>query len=175
MEQNKPEAWQHPAWKQIVLQFSRALTDKEERILIAQFKIITERMRDVVKGGLRAYDNPLTKATIGAVGGAAIAKTMASQLQFIADNMYQYVRLEKSPAISNCYTFRVKENVLKIQPPIGETIDIWDKLKKKVNLKFKLELCKAIGIYPGELKIQFEEGFEDGTNETSEGKKALPR
>lgn len=144
-------------WKVISLEFNTALSEQQERLLIAQFKTITEKMVKTVKSGVGAYDNPLIRGAIKAAGGEAVATGARSQLQFIADNMYEYVRLEKSEKVPNAYEFRVKENALRISAPMGQTVDIWKKLQKKFDLKFKLELCRVIGILPGNLKLTFSE------------------
>jgi hypothetical protein len=147
-------------WKEFQLTFSRPLTDKEERILIAYFKTMTEKMREILKVGKGAYDNPILKGAAKVVGSGAAIDGMKVQMQFILDNIYEYTRLVKDGKDARLYIFKVQENAMRIRAPMNQGINLWERMQKKFDLKFKLELCKKLGLMPGDLKLGFSESDE---------------
>ena len=153
-------------WKEMQLAFSRPLTDQEERIMIAYFKTMTEKMKDVIKQGRTAYNNPVLRGAAKITGMGSTTDAMKFQMQFILDNLYQYTRLEKETP--QLYRFRVKENALMIRAPLGQSVNLWERMQRKFDLKFKLELCRRLGIMPGDLQLGFNE-VDDAPKEPGAG------
>jgi len=112
-------------------------------------------MKQKIEAGASAYNHPVLQGAATITGTKGIANNIKTQMQFVLSNFFEYVRLES--ADKTTYNLKIHENAMQIRAPTGHTINIWERFQRKFSLRWRLEICKELGLMPGELKISYGE------------------
>jgi hypothetical protein len=141
-------------YKVVYFRFNKQLSEEQENTFIAIFQNVVNSAKRRVSDGKKLINNKVAAMLTNQLGNS-----MLDQLDYLENNMLDFVKLTKDKIAPNTYMFLVAYKNFEFLDIefLGHRQNYWEKLQKRILKDFQSEGLKRMGLTKEDCNISFGE------------------